>query len=140
MRENGDSDDIAALNLIVKIDAHLQTVRWEIFSTPEYKGGTPGPTDYVSLVAEAEIPGRDNLFKSRQSGEIWMAPEVSRAWMKKENLFFLEKYKNKKIDVSVVKNCWIISAKYLKKNTTVEGLICKTSSNYIIYMILEDYT
>src|ERR1700712_2222985 len=29
----------------------LTDVQWEVFGTPEWSGGVPGPTDFVSLIA-----------------------------------------------------------------------------------------
>jgi hypothetical protein len=46
------STDISALQKIVSLDMATPSGKWEIFGTPEYTGGVPAPTDYVTLIAE----------------------------------------------------------------------------------------
>ena len=45
------SDDVEALRRVVELDTNPAAIRWEIFGTPEYVGGVPGPIDFVTLVA-----------------------------------------------------------------------------------------
>ena len=51
------STNLAALAEIVDLGFPATSVRYEIFSMPEPGGGIPGPTDYVTLIAELELPG-----------------------------------------------------------------------------------
>lgn len=49
--EQQPSRDLTALQAKVKIDLPIRSATWDIFGTPEYKGGVPGPTDLQTLVA-----------------------------------------------------------------------------------------
>lgn len=41
--------DLAALRAKAKLDLPVRAVAWEVFGTPEYKGGAPGPTDLPNI-------------------------------------------------------------------------------------------
>jgi len=140
MNEHSGSNDPDALNKIIRLEVNLQTVRWEIFTTPEYQEGVPGPTDYISLVIETNDFVTSEISQNSTSGLIWIAPEAARPWMTKESKLFFDRFKNQTIDIASQKNCSSVSAWLVKTNKKIEGITCKNSLNRLMYFVLEDYT
>lgn len=134
------STDIDELKNIVKIDTNLKSARWEIFTTPEYQDGVPGPTDYISLVIEIENSAIEMMPKSSQPGMIWIAPEAARPWMTKETRLFFERFKNKTVDIAAQKNCNRVTAWLSRTNKQIDGIACKKPTSGLIYFVLADYT
>lgn len=50
--DNAPSHSSAELERQVTADVPAAGVTWQIFGTPEYTGGLPAPTDYMTLIAE----------------------------------------------------------------------------------------
>ena len=133
-----DSDDLGELEKIVELDTLVKSVHWEIFGTPEYTGGVPGPTDFVTLIAE--VPRLDQVSFERRSkaGVIWIAPEAARPWISSENRSMLAKYRNSTVDLSILRNCRLASGKLKKTGQKVDGFVCNNSTKAFIYLILLD--
>lgn len=140
MNDHSYSTDKNALNKIVKFETNLQIIRWEIFTTPSYQESVPGPTDYISLVIEAENFVTGEISQSSASRLVWIAPEAARPWMTKESRLFFEKFTNKTVDIVSQKNCSSVSAWLVKTNKKIEGISCKNSINSHLYFLLADYT
>jgi len=73
------SSSTAELQSIVDIPPSIQSIRWEIFGTPEYHGGVPGPTDFVTL--EAEVDGIDEDWLNglpNEAGNKFIVPGAAR--------------------------------------------------------------
>lgn len=103
-KTNNASTDMSAFNSLVTLDIPLKSVSWEVFGTPEYSGGVPGPTDYLTLIAQLEN-SKDGKFDQRpHTGLIWIAPEAARRWLDSDFRNFLEKSKDGKVDVSTMEN------------------------------------
>lgn len=56
-----ESSDVAAFHQLVELDLPAKSVRWEVFGTPEYSIGVPGPTDFVTLGAELPVVDQGDL-------------------------------------------------------------------------------
>lgn len=134
------SDDLAELREIVEIDMLTSAARWEVFRTPEFSGGVPGPTDFVTLVAE--MPGVDpTVFDRRaKSGTVWIAPEAARLWLSGNHRSMLRGFRNTSIDLSKVRNCRAAHGKLKKSGQPVHGFICNNSAKAIIYLTLADFS
>jgi hypothetical protein len=131
------SDDLNALRKIIKLPNDLTSGRWEIFGTPEYTGGVPGPTDYMTLVAEIKLPaGASTLPTSSDSASVFIVPEAARPWISAEFRSVLEKHKNATLDLEVTKNCQPYSAKLTQTNNPVSGFSCTTSDRVFLYLSL----
>jgi hypothetical protein len=140
MKTDKDSDDLGKFQSLIKTDLSFKTIRWEVFNTPEYSGGVPGPTDYVTLVAEV-APIDPRYFQARpKTGEVWIAPESARPWLDSEFHELLKKYGNKSADVSAMQNCRKFEAKLQKSDKTVNGFICNGLSKSLIYLTLLETT
>lgn len=133
-----DSDDLAELQKIIELDLVAKSIHWEIFGTPEYTGGVPGPTDFVTLIAE--VPSLDELKLGGRpkAGAIWIAPEASRPWLSGVNRTMLAKFRNKSVDLSQFPNCRIASGKLKKTGKQVYGFICNGPVKALIYLTLAD--
>jgi hypothetical protein len=140
MKNDGDSEDLGKFQSLIKMDLSFKAIRWEVFNTPEYTGGVPGPTDYVILVAEV-APIDPQYFQLRpETGETWVALESARPWLDKEFHQLLKKYGNKSVDVSIMPNCRKLEAKLRQSNKPVYGFICNGSSKSLIYLTLSETT
>lgn len=140
MNNHPSNDDMNALNRIIRIDANFKSARWEVFTTPEYDGGVPGPTDYVSLVIEFDSSSIHVVANDSRFGSIWIAPGSARPWITKQNQLFFKNFENKTIDISSQKNCSGISAWLAKTNKKIDGIFCQKSSTGLMYFTLEDLT
>jgi hypothetical protein len=130
------SDDLNKLKTVVELDTSPSAIRWEIFGTPEYSGGVPGPTDFVTLVAE--VPNLDQVaFEKRpKSGAIWVAPEAARPWLSENFRSMLRKYRNTSVDLPSSLNCRAAHGKLKKTGQPVFGFICNGPEKAMIYLTL----
>lgn len=135
-----ESRDVEAFKNLINLEFPVINVQWEIIGTPDNTIGVPGPTDYVSLVAEIE-PVNEGIFTSLSPNrKIWIAPKAARPWMDENSRSFLTKNKNTVIDVSAIENCRTISAKLTKSNTPVTGVICRNKHKMLMHITIADYT
>lgn len=135
-----ESRDVEAFKNLITLEFPVTNVQWEIIGTPENTIGVPGPTDYVSLVAEIE-PVDEGIFTSLSPNKkIWIAPKSARPWMDENFRSFLTKNKNTVIDVTVLENCRTTNAKLKKSNTPVTGIICRSKNKMLMHITIADYT
>jgi hypothetical protein len=134
------SDDAAAFKNLVTIDIPYSTVRWEVFDTPEYTGGIPGPTDYITLVAQV-TPATEHLSLRAGSEIVWLAPESARPWLDAEfGSFFLKNLQYSSVDLAKNPHCHSLSAMLTKTSQPVEGFACAGKAKMLIYLRLAGYT
>jgi hypothetical protein len=133
-----DSDDLAELQKIVELDLATTSIHWEIFGTPEYTGGVPGPTDFVTLIAE--VPSLDELtLRTRpQANAMWIVPGAARPWLSGVNRSMLAKFRNTSVDFSRLPNCRVANGKLRKTGKQVHGFICNGPVKALIYLTLAD--
>lgn len=132
------STDVAALQKIVKLDFTPTSARWETFGTPEYIGGVPGSTDFVTLIAEL-TPFDESAFTARASaGKVWIAPESARPWLSNPFHSMLYKYKNVTIDLSEHANCRPFNATLKKTGKQVSGFACSKAGKLLVYLTIAD--
>lgn len=136
--ESRESDDISAFQAIVDINLPLRVVRWEIFGTPEYRGGVPAPTDFVTLIAE--VPNLDALTLEKRSmaGAMWIVPEAARPWLSGANRSMLGNFRNTSVDFSGLPNCRVVNGKLRKTGEQVRGFVCNGPVKALIYLTLAD--
>jgi hypothetical protein len=131
------SDDVGALRKVVDIPGALTSARWEIFGTPEYTGGVPGPTDYMTLVAELEPAGPPQDLPANTGDEtVYIVPEAARPWISREFRSILEKNKNSAFDLSTVKDCHVYSTRLKQTGNPVRGFTCAKSGRVFLYLSL----
>lgn len=130
------SNDLAKLRDTINLQIPTKSARWEIFGTPEYQGGVPGPTDYITLVAE--LQSDKSWFDENKSmtGETFIAPEAARPWLTSEFRQILEKNKNSNVDLSGKANCRKFSTILKKTGKPVEGFVCGSSDSVLLYLTL----
>jgi hypothetical protein len=136
--EQGYSDDLHQLRTKVELDINPRDIRWEIFGTPEHSGGVPGPTDFITLIAE--VPTLEQaIFETRaSSGVVWVAPEAARPWLSDDFKQILRKYRNKSVDLSSMRNCRVARGKLKKTGHSAEGFICNGPTKAMIYLTLAE--
>ena len=108
--EQQPSRDLAALQAKVKIDLPILSASWEIFGTPEYKGGVPGPTDLQTLVAEFILtdPDFETHTKLERAAEFFVAPESSRVWMSPGFRKMMDEVRNSTEDMGKAYGCFSV--------------------------------
>jgi hypothetical protein len=140
MEKQKVSDDIVEFRSLVDTDLGAKSVRWEVFGTPEYTGGVPGPTDYVTLIAEVE-PWDQERFEARpETGKQGITPEAARPWLSEGFRSMLAKHRNDSTDLSSIYNCRKFEAKIKKSQRPVNGFICNDSGKSLVYLTLADHT
>lgn len=134
------STDIAKLQELVIFDFIPTSAKWEFFGTPEYTGGVPGPTDYVTLIVEfPSIQGK--VFENMPAAaKIWIAPESGRKWLSDPFRLLLDKKKNETADFSTNSDCRAISATLRQTRERVNGLACSRAGKLMVYLTIADYS
>lgn len=132
------STDVAALQKIVKLDFTPTSATWEVFGTPEYSGGVPGSTDFVTLIAELAPIDEKALVASTPAGKVWIAPESARPWLSNPSYSMLDKYKNVTIDLSAHANCRPFNATLKKTGKQVTGFACTNAGKLLVYLTIAD--
>ena len=129
------SDDIKALQQLVDIPADLKSARWEMFGTPEYDGGVPGHTDYMTLVAEIEpLTHTDGFTRGTNDKLIYIVPEAARPWLSNQFRTMLEKNRNANINLTTAGGCHEYDTKIKGSGRKVSGFSCKKSGKILIYL------
>lgn len=134
------SKDMIAFNHIVAIDIPFKTVTWEVFGTPEHTGGIPGPTDYITLVAQVEPSDAANFDQLPSRGSVWVAPESARPWMQKDFQQLLRVHKGKEMEIAKKQNCKAITAVLKKSLKHAEGFVCRSGTKMLIYIPIASFT
>jgi hypothetical protein len=140
MKNEKPSSEMAAFRELVQLDVPIKSVKWEIFGTPEYSGGVPGPTDYITLIAEVESSDDDGVQQGQPTGVVWIAPEAARPWLTEGFREMLAKNRGNDADLSSAYKCRRLQAKIKKDKTPVYGFICSDSGKSLIYLTLQENT
>jgi hypothetical protein len=130
------SADTAALQRIVAFDFTPQSAKWEVFGTPEYTGGVPAPTDYLTLVVELSPIARTAFDAMPRAKTVWIAPEAPRVWLSGPFLSMLEKEKNTTVDFSVRPDCRALKAIRGQSGKVVNGLLCTHADKMLVYIMI----
>lgn len=131
------SNDIKELQQLVDMPVNLKSARWEMFGTPEYEGGVPGHTDYMTLVAEIEpVTNAESFTSGTNDKSIYIVPEAARPWLSSHFRSILEKNKNANIDLATTAGCHVYDAKVTKSGRKVSGFSCEKSGKVLVYLSL----
>ncbi|MCS0630473.1 hypothetical protein NX786_14125 [Telluria mixta] len=131
------SDDAKALQQLVDLSADLKSARWEMFGTPEYEGGVPGHTDYMTLVAEIEpLTNTESFTSGTNDKKIYVVPEAARPWLSSHFRSILEKNKNANLDLAAAVGCHVYDAKIKKSGRKISGFSCEKSGTVLLYLSL----
>jgi len=130
------SDDKAALLDLAKLDLPIHSARWETFETPENDGLVPGPTDYVSLIAELTpaVPITHSAHPTLSN--IWLTPNVARPWMTPHFRSLFAQHANARFTNTQSNRCQTLQATLAKTGKPIEGLVFSDASRSVIYLRL----
>lgn len=131
------SDDLAALRRVVAIPDAVISARWQIFGTPEYTRGVPGPTDFMTLVAELELAD-DGAFEANDP-ERWppyVVPEAPRSWLLPAFRERLERSRNAHLDLGGEHTCRPVRSRMRESGRIVPGFTCRASGKTLLYLDL----
>ena len=129
-----DSTDQAELARLIKLGLPIKSVRWEVFGTPEYTVGVPGPTDYVTLIAELApaIP----VPQTNTAETAWITPGSARPWLSPGFRTLFTQHSNLQPVLSRVGHCAPFQAKLTKSGEKVQGFLCSGKASSIVYLTL----
>jgi len=130
------SDNIAVLNEIIDIQFSVKSGRWEAFSTPEGAGFLTAPADYITLIAELKPANESSNAAKEATGEIYIVPEASRPWLSGDFRQFLDKNKNKTVNVSSQADCRKYVTTLKKSHRTASGFACTKSGRVLLYLTI----
>lgn len=131
------SENLAELRKIVELPAAVKSARWEIFGTPEYTGGVPGPTDMVTLVAELDPFVHEVLLRgAAKKGSAFVAPEAARPWLTRDFQNLLAASKNSSLSISYAEGCSPYRTRLAKTGVPVDGFICPGDKGMLLYLTL----
>jgi hypothetical protein len=131
------SDDAKALQQVVDVPANLKSARWEMFGTPEYEGGVPGPTDYMTLVAEVEpVTNAESFTSGTNDKAIYIVQEAARPWLSSHFQSILVKNRNTNFDLATTAGCHAYETKVRKSGRKVNGFSCEKSGKVLVYLSL----
>lgn len=137
--KNNALDDVNGLRNLVDIPFPLASARWEVFATPEYDGGVPGRTDYMTLVAEIEPLQKAAYFTSGANDKtVYIVPEAARPWISNAFRNILEMHKNANLDLATTPGCHAYGTKVKKSGRSITGFTCIKSGRVLLYLALLD--
>lgn len=132
------STDLASLEKLVILDVHPASVEWEIFGTPEDTGGVPGPTDYMTLVAQIK-PVDAHAFARRPLTQIiQLAPEARRAWLVPAFKSLLDTKRGLSVDLSGNPRYRKAHGTLRLNGTPINGFACTDGEKMLVYLTLID--
>ncbi|QBE65927.1 hypothetical protein [Pseudoduganella lutea] len=129
------SSNLEEIREQIALDIPASSGRWEFFETPEYRGGLPAPTDYVTLVVELDNVAPEWIAARAQKADmLWVVPEVSRPWLSAASKALLARAKLGKIALAGGDNCHRYSTQVRKSGSVVEGFTCAHGSSVLVYL------
>jgi len=134
--ENKYSDDKAALLKLVKLDLPFDTVRWEVFGTPEQSFPVPGPTDFYTLVVEIAPAVPRSGTPSAQA--VWIAPEAARSWLSPAYQSLFTEYRNGRVQLSSMPGCRPLETEVATSGRRLQGFLCSNAASSVAYLMLSD--
>ncbi|MTW01504.1 hypothetical protein [Pseudoduganella ginsengisoli] len=131
------SPDMTKLTGLIDLNIQAQSVQWEIVGTPEYQGGVPGPTDFVTLVAEfngasvgAQAPG------SSAATTAYIVPNAARPWTSAVFQTFLAEKANTVVDIGALPHCRPYQTRLTKTGNSAHGFVCASQGRALLYVVL----
>jgi hypothetical protein len=139
--QNRPSTSIAALRNLIDITLDIKHVQWEVFNTPEDSRGVPGPTDYVTLVAEITPSERGSPNGGvPRTKPICIVPNAARPWMDRRFRPLASACLGGSNEISGGNHCYPMQVKLKKTKQPAAGLICHEREKALLYVTLTDRT
>jgi hypothetical protein len=131
------SSDTKALQNLITIPANLKSAHWEMFGTPEYDGGVPGPTDYMTLIAEVEpLENAGHFTAGTKDKNVYIVPGAPRPWISDRFRPMLEQARNSNLRLATAPGCHDYSTSVKSSGRTVSGFACEQSGHVLLYLSL----
>lgn len=131
------SSNIDELRKMVEMPFSARSVRWEVFGTPEYHGGVPGPTDFITLVAELEHLDKESLDRRlEEHGSDFIVPGAARPWLNHSFHALLQNNENSMLALPGTHNCHRYTSRLKKTSKPVKGFICGDPDRALVYLTL----
>lgn len=134
------STDVDGLKKLITLPFPYTNARWELFATPEDDGGIPGPTDYITLVAEIG-PRNDQQFNSLPRAPLFRAlPNAARSWMNAASRRLLNSLHAPNAELSHHPDCRMVAGLIKRSSRAVTGYLCTSEDRLLLYMVVVDHT
>ncbi|WP_143707464.1 hypothetical protein [Uliginosibacterium sp. TH139] len=132
------STNIDELRRYINIDSGLQVSQWEIFGTPDWEGGVPGPTDYLSILFVGPTEHAQQKSAGDESHKVdFLPPNAVRAWLGSEEKEALQRILGRKSQVANA-FCALRSFYAVKSNKSVEGFACILGTRTLYFVLLAE--
>jgi hypothetical protein len=132
------STDVDALKKLITLPFPYKNARWELFATPEDDGGIPGPTDYITLVAEIG-PRNDQQFNSLPRAQPFHAlPNAARSWMNAASRRLLNSVDGTNAELSHHPDCRMVAGLIKRSFRAFTGHLCTSEDRLLPYMVVVD--
>lgn len=116
------SDNRVALLKLVKLDLPIDTVRWEVFGTPESTGLVPGSTNFLTLIAE--ISPAILVAQTNTAETAWITPGAARLWLTPSSRALRTQHSNSQAVPYSAGNCAPLQAELTKSGEKVQVFLC----------------
>lgn len=134
------STDIDALKRLINLQFPYTSARWELVPTPELSGAVPGPTDYITLIAEIG-PRDDQEFSSLPIAEPFHPlTNTARNWMNAEFRSLLNISNAAFTGLPQHTDCRNVTGTLMRSSRTVTGHLCPSADRMLLYMVVVDHT
>jgi hypothetical protein len=128
------STDVDELRSVLAFKFPVESVKWEMFSTPE-SSGVGGATDFVSIVAEfSSSRALAEYASTSQGGKVFVVPGAQRGWLSKQSADLLGKIRNSAIDVAEWPSCRRIEVSGAKSGRPLKAFVCNHGSISLLYL------
>lgn len=128
------STDLAGFQQKVQLPFVVAAVQWEVFGTPEYTGGVPGPTDLVTFMAVVQLPTRPHLPPA--SPEAFVAPGSARAWLPTAWQPLVRRMAARQQVGPDAAACGQFSARMRQSGRPITGVLCARGQEALVWWTL----
>ncbi|AVR96791.1 hypothetical protein [Pseudoduganella armeniaca] len=137
--DNPPSHRIEELDRHVTTDIPASAVTWQIFGTPEYTGGLPGPTDYRTLIAQFRgVPAGWIARQDAPIGRVLVVPEAPRPWLAPGFRQLLADAHGNVVDLIDNRHCHPHIGYLRQSGRPVHGFICAQGGSVLLYLTLTE--
>lgn len=129
------------LHKIVDMPFAAKSIQWEIFGTPEHHGGVPGPTDFITLIAELkQVDENWHRGLPNEEGNEFIVPGAVRPWLSSSFRALLLKHENARLALPSATDCRPYKSRLKKSSAPVKGFICRNADRALIYLTFSAFS
>jgi hypothetical protein len=128
------STDVSKLRSVLVFKFPIESVKWEMFSTPE-STGVGGETDFVTIVAEfSSSRSLAEYASTGPGGKVFVVPGAQRGWLSKPSADLLGKIRNSAVDVAEWPSCRKVEVSGAKSGRPLKAFVCDGGAVSLLYI------